>query len=403
MNWYAALTENLLEPENINDRYPLEKARLELKNRIVSLYEALLLYQIKRTCCYYRNQLWLFLSRFLDIDDWSGNLQALTDAEDAVRKDSEQYNKQHMKFVFDRILITEKAQIALKQEMERDEEDRNCLRDLHWIDPRDELQDIKARKDDLIDDSYKWILDTNEFKNFSDWKDPEASSLLWITGQAGMGKTMLLIGIIQELTKERLTNPEAPSISYFFCQGSTSEFNGALGVLRSLLWLLLVQQPRLISHVREAYKIAGKKTFAGAVAFEKLSGILKSALEDKELEPLILVIDALDECDQGDRPSLIRFLSTVLSSTKTNSKVKWIILTHPLPEIEMDMNGAGRYLKSMLSLDDRNLEVPIGAFISHKIQQLRDKGHEEDTLKLVSDRLRERSGNTFLWVWLVCK
>ncbi|OKL62331.1 hypothetical protein UA08_02283 [Talaromyces atroroseus] len=403
MDWYAGLTESILEPENINDSHPLERARRELKNRIASLYQALLLYQIKSTCYYYRNQLWVFLSGFLDIDDWSGDLQALKDAEDAVRKDCEQYNKQHIKSVLDRVLVFEEAQIALKRDMEREKEDRNCLRDLHWIDPRDEIQDIKARKDDLVDDSYRWIMDTVEFKNFIDWEDRDAPNLLWITGQAGMGKTMLLVGIIQELTKERLSNSDAPNISYFFCQGSSGELNSGLGVLRSLLWLLLVQQPHLISHVREAYKTAGKKTFTGAVAFEKLSGILKSALEDRELEPIILVLDALDECDQADRPSLIRFLNTVLSSPKTKARVKWIISTRPLPEIQMDMNSAGRYLNSMLSLDNRDLEGPISAFIDHKIQQLREKGHEEEDLKMVSDRLRERSGNTFLWVWLVCK
>ncbi|KAK4182014.1 hypothetical protein QBC35DRAFT_358910, partial [Podospora australis] len=51
---------------------------------------------------------------------------------------------------------------------------------------------------------------------FQQWHDGEDNRLLWIKGDSGKGKTMLLCGIIDEL------NISAPSclLSFFFCQAT---------------------------------------------------------------------------------------------------------------------------------------------------------------------------------------
>lgn len=67
MDWYSALTEKLLKSDNINGDRSLERSRLELKNRILDLYKALLLYQIKSVCYYYRNQIQVFLRGFVNL------------------------------------------------------------------------------------------------------------------------------------------------------------------------------------------------------------------------------------------------------------------------------------------------------------------------------------------------
>jgi len=43
-------------------------------------------------------------------------------------------------------------------------------------------------------------------------------------------------------------------VSYFFCQATDSRINIATAVLRELLFLLVSQQPTLVSHVRKAGK-----------------------------------------------------------------------------------------------------------------------------------------------------
>ncbi|KAJ5206563.1 hypothetical protein N7472_003011 [Penicillium cf. griseofulvum] len=400
MDWYSSLADQLLRPDSIHSGKPLELARSELRKRIVDLYEALLFYQIKSVCYYYRHQFFVFIRGLMGLDDWSGGLGDLTRAEEILRNDSQQYNKEHIKVLLESILITAKDQNGLLREMDREKEDRQCLRDLRLIDPRDQIEDIKDREDTLVEDSYKWILATDEYKNFVDWEDPTSPSLLWISGQAGTGKTMLMVGVVQDIKKRRLVSLVAPDISYFFCQGTNEQLGNASAALRSLLWLLLLQQPQLISHVRKEYETSGQKLFEDSLALKAMGRILEAMLEDHALDRVFLLIDALDECDEKTRQQL---LDTVLSTTRRPSRFKWLISSRPLREIEIKMTRIGKPIKH-LKLDEYSLERPIQSYIDYKVLQLRSKEeYGSDHLNDLASEMRQRASNTFLWVALVCK
>lgn len=126
---------------------------------------------------------------------------------------------------------------------------------------------IEQTKGGLLKGSYKWILDKPDFQR---WRDDEQSRLLWIKGDAGKGKTMLLIGIINELTE---LTANTGLLSFFFCQGTDSRLNNATALLRGLIYLLLIKQKRLISHLRTRYDHAGKTLFEDTNAFYALSEI----------------------------------------------------------------------------------------------------------------------------------
>ena len=74
-----------------------------------------------------------------------------------------------------------------------------CLAALRGsADPRDEKLRIELTKGGLLKGVYQWILAHDEFRR---WRDDKDVSLLWIDGDAGKGKTMLLCGIVDELHK----------------------------------------------------------------------------------------------------------------------------------------------------------------------------------------------------------
>ena len=105
MDWYCALTEHLLNKDNIvigNESF--ESILQQLESTVVALYKALLLYQMKSVCSYYRNQGLVFLRGLANLDDWDGDLKSVTDAEDALQKDSDQYNSQHAKSFLRRLV-----------------------------------------------------------------------------------------------------------------------------------------------------------------------------------------------------------------------------------------------------------------------------------------------------------
>jgi chromosomal replication initiation ATPase DnaA len=107
---------------------------------------------------------------------------------------------------------------------------------------------------------YQWIL---EHSNFQQWRNNQQSRLLWIKGDPGKGKTMLLCGIINEL---KASIAKTDLLSYFFCQATDARINNATAVLRGLVYLLVDQQPSLISHIQKKYNHTSKSLFEDANA-----------------------------------------------------------------------------------------------------------------------------------------
>lgn len=123
------------------------------------------------------------------------------------------------------------------------------MTDLRLTSPEDDKTRIEKTKGGLLEGCYKWIIDHPDFQR---WRGDEQCRLLWIKGGAGKGKTILLIGIIDELTANR------PCLSFFFCQGTNTQLNNATAVLRGLIYNLLVKQQWLLSHLWEKYCPASK-------------------------------------------------------------------------------------------------------------------------------------------------
>src|SRR5215469_438372 len=115
--------------------------------------------------------------------------------------------------------------------------DNQCLMDLQATDPRHDKERIQNNKDRLLKDSYAWILQDPDFIN---WRDNNDTQLLWIKGDPGKGKTMMMIGLTQELSKHLKSKPGI--LSFFFCQATEPKLNNAEAVLKGLIYLLVDQQ-----------------------------------------------------------------------------------------------------------------------------------------------------------------
>ena len=196
--------------------------------------------------------------------------------------------------------------------------------DLRATDPRDDKIRIERTKGGLFRDSYRWILTNPDFQR---WRhgDDHQSQLLWIKGDPGKGKTMLLCGIIDEL---KSTTGDSV-LSYFFFQGTDSRINSAVAVLRGLIYLLVDQQKSLISHVRKRYDHAGKQLFEDKNAWVALSEIFREILHDPKMKGAYFIVDALDEC-MVDLPLL---LDLVVQHSSAPC-VKWILSSRNRHDIE---------------------------------------------------------------------
>ncbi|KAH6700681.1 hypothetical protein BKA61DRAFT_529778 [Leptodontidium sp. MPI-SDFR-AT-0119] len=269
-----------------------------------------------------------------------------------------------------------------------------CLHDLHLSNPHDDKKRIEDTKGGLLKDSYGWILENSDFQM---WRDSQQSQLLWIKGDPGKGKTMLLCGIINELEKSM---PKTDILSYFFCQATNSRINNATAVLRGLLYLLLNQEPSLVWHVQKKHDHAGKALFEDVNAWTALSEILRNILQDPKLNDTYLIIDALDECVIG-LPSLLDFI-TQTSSASTH--VKWAVSSRNWPEIEKTLDTATQKQRLCLELNADSVSTAVASFIQIRIHYLSEKNkYKSETREVIQQHLSLNAHGTFLWVALVCQ
>ena len=270
---------------------------------------------------------------------------------------------------------------------------KNCIQDLRLTDPRDDKKRIEDTKGGLLKDSYRWILENSDFQQ---WRGAQQSPLLWIKGDPGKGKTMLLCGIINELNK---SIAKTALLSYFFCQATDSRINNATAVLRGLMYLLVNQQPSLISHIRKKYDYAGKALFEDVNAWAALSEIFINILQDPNLNNIYLIIDALDEC-VADLPKLLDF---VAQKSAMSSRVKWIVSSRNWPDIEERLE-AGHKVRLCLELNAESISTAVSIYIRYKVFQLaRRKKYDHTMQDAVLGHLSLHANNTFLWVVLVCQ
>jgi hypothetical protein len=209
--------------------------------------------------------------------------------------------------------------------------------------------------------------------------------MLWIKGDPGKRKTMLLCGIINELKKA-----SCGPLSFFFCQGTDSRTNSATAVLRGLIYLLVSQQPSLVSHLRKKYDQAGQSNFEDANAWIASSDIFINMTQELDLKTSYLVVDALDECANG----LPRLLDLIID-TSVSSSVKWLVSSRHEVQIEHKLRSVNAETRLSLELKQNAEQVSqaVEAYIDHKLSILESIG--DDSLRSqVQDVLRQKANGT---------
>ncbi|KAL7917630.1 hypothetical protein ACQKWADRAFT_306300 [Trichoderma austrokoningii] len=264
------------------------------------------------------------------------------------------------------------------------------LKALRTIDPHKHKERIEESSGGLLPDPCFWILDTAEFKQ---WYTRPRDSLLWIKGDPGKGKTMLLCNMIDGLNSMAESEHQKICVaSYFFCQASDLRTNSAVAVLRGLIYMLVDCQPMLLSHARKGFC-----RFAGSNSWESLAKMFSAMIQDRRLAETYVVIDALDECTT-DRDLLIDLIAQLSAPT---SKVKWLVSSCNMAHIEEGFTMVPKQEIS-LELDDRSISTALGIYAQRKVVELaKIKGYSNEIQDAICHYLCSNATSSFLWVALV--
>ncbi|KAK5998349.1 Vegetative incompatibility protein HET-E-1 [Cladobotryum mycophilum] len=359
MNWYCELVRHLVKDKQKDGEFA--GVQRELQTKLVDLYKKLLSFEMRSIYCYHRHRGLVFLRDLIKLDDWDGSVKAVQESEAYFRELTYEFvavkSESHLKQIA--------AFTKTQEEHQKTEKDIQCLRDLYITDPRIDKNRIESTKGGLFQDSFCWILENPDFKSWL----RDSRRLLWLRGDPGKGKTMLLSTV--------------PSI------------NNHLAVLRGLIWLFADQQPCLISHIRKQYDPAGKDIFEGFNAWHTLSDIFRNILLDERLRTSYVVIDALDECTTG-----LTELLGLIQNLPPLSNTKWIVSSRNWPEIEKRLiGGVGLSLEVNAAL----VSASVDAYISYKASQILFLQKDSQLEEKVRLRISELANGTFLWVAIVFK
>ncbi|KAF6786396.1 nacht and wd domain protein [Colletotrichum sojae] len=259
--------------------------------------------------------------------------------------------------------------------------DANLLADLRVTDPRDDKTRIEDTKGGLLTDSYVWVLQNPDF---CQWRDDKDQRLLWVKGDPGKGKTMLLCGIIDDLQATRKGKP----LSYFFCQATHEQLNTATAVLRGLIFMLLSQDPSLASHIKKQVRsirtVHTDNTYTptnwGTTPLQMTANQFRGHLADDHAQVLDLLLRggaAVDEpAGQDRRTALHRAVAT-----GTAQAVEMLLARGASPTLR---DGSGRDARALAVEDAARLTRDGGKVLDRRIDD-----HVEIMERLFADKKRE--------------
>lgn len=216
---------------------------------------------------------------------------------------------------------------------------------------------------EVLENTGTWLLEDGTFK---EWRDSSASSLLWLHGSSGTGKSKLMSIVVDDFIK-MAEETQGCLPSYFYCSRDPAEPERAASdaVLASIARQLSCRRigdPVLVPAL-DLYK---------ARKSEGLDTVPLSAYQSTQLvqelaefrSVIVIAIDALDECEDNSRHELIQSLKTVLKD-ETGCPVKVIISSRPDGSINSMLDGCQR-----LSVSSDRTTPDIEAFAEKQTQKL---------------------------------
>lgn len=273
----------------------------------------------------------------------------------------------------------------------------SCLQSLaaEISNPVDDLEKIRTAKGEKVSGTCEWIVAQAQYTL---WTSGSCPQLLWLSGGPGIGKTMISIFLVEELTQLVEQSSQRMTLTYFFCDDKYERRRTATTILRVLLLQILQQRPILFKHMEPDFLVFGSDLFTN---FYSLWRIFSTMTEDEEAGDILCIIDALDECEPDSRRSFLTNLERLFNSQKnTKTRVRFLVTSRRLSEIEESL--ASIPAMRNLQIDSARINGDLHKFINTRVDELsRRKGYNADLQETIKRTLMQKAEGTFLYVSLI--
>ncbi|KAF4955647.1 hypothetical protein FSARC_11795 [Fusarium sarcochroum] len=252
-----------------------------------------------------------------------------------------------------------------------------------WLDPADYSTSCRVAQDKQLRGTGLWIFDSPFFK---EWQTM-ARQHLWIHGLSGCGKTTLMSNMFKQI--QRTQGKITLGFFFYFSDKNKQTLHS---LLRSLAFQLFLSGQNAEKQVDELFEDCryGREEPSTKALSKCIASIAK------DIGDLVIIIDALDECDPEQEQRQV--LSWIKEFSKTNTQ----LLVSSRPEDIFKEIIPGTFGKdNCIALDMTAIDADIYAFVENELQ--RPDGHfvntrfTEDVLQEVHDQVGRGSNGSFRW------
>ncbi|TFK65937.1 WD40 repeat-like protein [Pluteus cervinus] len=220
------------------------------------------------------------------------------------------------------------------------------------------------------------------FTELDRWTKTQSEKLFWLHGVAGMGKSTIAATFSNILRADNLLG------AYHICSRDTTVHQSPTQLVLNLCYQLsLVYKPfgKLVAKTIKEDSLFSPSGMPIAVLFDLLFSQLLGVLKQKESKPapVILIIDALDECgSSGERQCIIQ----------------------KLEEPNVDVQGSLLLGKLTLwSLNPSENDVNIEKFFQHQFDYNLEFRSDKNRLLEAVPALTKQAGGLFIWAKAACE
>ena len=184
---------------------------------------------------------------------------------------------------------------------------------LRWVSAQPYLDHHEQISKKALAGTGKWLL---EDPLYAKWHKGSTSSLLWLHGKVGAGKSTL-VSIVIEDAKRRFEAGQSPPPVFFYCSRNAAEpqRSDPAAILSSIVRQLSCTEPGLplLSPIIEIYERKGQGFSSQGLQIEESRDLITRLIEYYPMTTI--VIDALDECDPEKRELLLDAIESLLQDS----------------------------------------------------------------------------------------
>ena len=396
VSYYRVVEHRYLDPST-PDLVPQD----ELQSAIISLYQEILLYQMKAADHFSHKTPVRMLRNTLALDNWESTARSITLAHEAC----EQFIHH---FINDSVVkaIRQECQKSrdVHQLTQRERDDQRELKELHAYYQRvfgaDSLYlNFKERVPPRVQGTCDWVLNHHCYQQ---WLREDHSCILWISADPGCGKSVLSKFLIDESLAT-----EAENVLYFFFKEGDPRQETAERALCAILHQLYATQKQLLLDAKTTFDNSSEVCLPNDL--HRLWQLFLNAVSDDSTGSTICIIDALDECEADSINELIKrilkFFQQNIESTRTTHSIKFLVTSRPYHDLEMAFSplvGKRPMIRLAGEKQSESIRHEIDLVIEDKVRILGSTmSLTPDVQDHIQRKLKSITHRTYLWLHLV--